>query len=102
MTVLSRTTVAALVAAGTVLAAAPSQAGNLTPYITKYHKPYYGPGPGVIAAGVVGGLALGAVAASAAAPRVIAPAYAGECYLVRRRFVDADGYVFTRRMQVCE
>ena len=57
-----------------------------------------------VAAGVVGGLALGALAAGAARPAYAAPAYgyAGECYEVRRRFVDDWGRTFIRRETVCE
>jgi len=54
-----------------------------------------------VAAGVVGGLALGALAASAARPAYAAPVY-GDCYEVRRRFVDAWGRTFVRRETVCE
>jgi hypothetical protein len=68
-----------------------------------------------IAAGVVGGLALGAIAAGAASnayaapvapgyayPAYGRPAYGGECYEVRRRYVDDWGRRFTRRETVCE
>jgi hypothetical protein len=61
-----------------------------------------------VAAGVVGGLALGALAASAARPAYaapvygVAPAYGEDCYVVRRRFVDAWGRTFIRRETVCE
>jgi hypothetical protein len=68
-----------------------------------------------IAAGVVGGLALGAIAAGAARPAYgapIAPGYAypaygrpayygGDCYEVRRRYVDDWGRRFTRVETVC-
>jgi hypothetical protein len=57
-----------------------------------------------VAAGVVGGLALGALAAGAARPAYAAPAYGygGDCYVVRRRFVDDWGRTFVRRETVCE
>ena len=61
-----------------------------------------------VAAGVVGGLALGALAAGAARPAYaapvygVAPAYGEDCYVVRRRFVDAWGRTFVRRETVCE
>jgi hypothetical protein len=68
-----------------------------------------------IAAGVVGGLALGALAAGAARPAYgapVAPGYAypaygrpayygGDCYEVRRRYVDDWGRRFTRIETVC-
>jgi hypothetical protein len=43
-----------------------------------------------------GGLALGAVAAGAAG------AYGDECFIRRERFMDEDGYVYVRRVRVCE
>jgi hypothetical protein len=66
-----------------------------------------------VAAGVVGGLALGALAAGAyaapVAPGYAVPAYGrpaygygGDCYEVRRRYVDDWGRRFTRRETVCE
>ena len=68
-----------------------------------------------VAAGVIGGLALGAIAAGAASnayaapvapgyayPAYGRPAYGGECYEVRRRYVDDWGRRFTRRETVCE
>ena len=61
-----------------------------------------------VAAGVVGGLALGALAAGAARPAYaapvygVAPAYGEDCYVVRRRFVDAWGRTLIRRETVCE
>jgi hypothetical protein len=55
-----------------------------------------------VAAGVVGGLALGALAAGAARPAYAAPVYGGDCYEVRRRYVDAWGRPFVRRETVCE
>ena len=74
------------------------------------HRPYYGHRRNrgaAVAAGVVGGLALGALAAGAArpayaAPVYSAPAYGEDCYVVRRRFVDAWGRTFIRRETVCE
>jgi len=68
-----------------------------------------------IAAGVVGGLALGAIAAGAARPAYAAPIapgyaypaygrpayYGGDCYEVRRRYVDDWGRRFTRVETVC-
>ena len=83
---------------------------------------------GVIAAGLIGGLALGALASAPAYsyPAYSYPAYsypnypysaypasypgyygngyyaAPACYTVPRRFVDAWGRVFVRRTQVCE
>lgn len=63
---------------------------------------------GAIAAGVVGGLALGALAAGAARPAYgapvygAAPVYGGDCYVVRRKFVDDWGRTFVRREQVCD
>src|SRR5918994_1041290 len=55
-----------------------------------------------VAAGVVGGLALGALAAGAARPAYAAPVYGygGDCYVVRRRFVDDWGRTFVRRETV--
>jgi hypothetical protein len=76
-----------------------------------YHPGYAyrrGPRAGAVAAGVVGGLALGALAAGAVRPAYaapvygVAPAYGDDCYVVRRRFVDAWGRTFTRRETVCE
>ena len=59
------------------------------------HGHGYGYG-GAIAAGVIGGMALGAIAASQ-------PVYAEEeCYAVRKRFVDEDGFVRTGLVTVCE
>jgi hypothetical protein len=68
-----------------------------------------------VAAGVIGGLALGAIAAGAASnayaapvapgyayPAYGRPAYGGDCYEVRRRYVDDWGRRFTRRETVCE
>jgi hypothetical protein len=55
-----------------------------------------------VAAGVVGGLALGALAAGAARPAYAAPVYGGDCYEVRRRYVDAWGRSLVRRETVCE
>jgi hypothetical protein len=55
-----------------------------------------------VAAGVVGGLALGALAAGAARPAYAAPVYGGDCYEVRRRYVDAWGRTLVRRETVCE
>ncbi len=71
---------------------------------------------GAVAAGVIGGLALGALAAGAARPAYAAPVapgyaypaygqpayYGGECYEVRRRYVDDWGRRFTRRETVCD
>jgi hypothetical protein len=68
-----------------------------------------------IAAGVVGGLALGAIAAGAARPAYAAPVapgyaypaygrpayYGGDCYEVRRRYVDDWGRRFYRHETVC-
>lgn len=81
-----------------VFAPAPHKPGPFKPG-PGYGKPYgehYGYGG--VAAGLVGGLALGAIAASAAQP----VAAEGECYTVRRRFVDAYGDVVVRRVEVCE
>ena len=61
-----------------------------------------------VAAGVVGGLALGALAAGAARPAYaapaygVAPAYGEDCYVARRRYVDAWGRTIIRRETVCE
>jgi hypothetical protein len=56
---------------------------------------------GAIAAGVIGGLAIGAIAASR--PAYAAPVYAeSECYIVKRRFVNAWGELVVRREQVCD
>ena len=63
---------------------------------------------GAVAAGVVGGLALGALAAGAARPAYGAPVYGAapvydeDCYVVRRRYVDAWGRTIVRRETVCE
>ena len=85
-----------------------------------YRAPYYrssrGSRGGAVAAGVVGGLALGALAAGAASNAYAAPVapgyaypaysrpahYGGDCYEVRRRYVDDWGRPFTRRETVCE
>lgn len=85
-------TTAALAFAGAALATAPAQAGGWYGY-------HHG---GAVAAGVIGGLALGAAAASAAAQPVYAPAYAGDCYFVRRAISDDFGNVYVRRVRVCE
>jgi hypothetical protein len=62
-----------------------------------YHRHYHG---GAIAAGIVGGLALGAIAAAAAQPAYVAPVY-GDCWVERRRVVNAWGGVAVRRVRVC-
>jgi hypothetical protein len=57
---------------------------------------------GAFAAGVVGGLALGAIATSTY-PAYASPVYAGgDCYLVKRRYVNAYGELIIRHVQVCE
>jgi hypothetical protein len=72
-----------------------------------YGAPYYRhrrAHGGAVAAGVLGGLALGALAAGAARPAYaapIAPGY-GDCYVVRRRFIDDWGRTFVRRETVCD
>ena len=66
----------------------------VAPYAYKRHRSGRN---AAVAAGVVGGLALGALAAGAARP-----AYADDCYVVRRRFVDDWGRVYFRRETVCE
>ncbi len=102
MTIIGRRTrlasAATLALAGALLAAAPSEAANLTPYIKKH----YHPAPGAIAAGVAGGVVLGALAAGAAGTRYVEDTYMGACYTVRRRYIDEDGYPVVRRIRVCE
>ena len=85
--------------------------GSLVPMSTSAEAAYrrYGHHPGytyrrhhsgrnaAIAAGVVGGLALGALATGAARAAPV-----GQCYEVRRRFVDDWGRTFVRRETVCE
>ena len=72
-------------------------------YAAPYARPYYRRNRGAaVAAGVVGGLALGALAAGAARPAYAAPAYGGDCYQVRRRYMDDFGRRFTRLETVCE
>lgn len=56
---------------------------------------------GAVAAGVIGGLAVGAMIASSR-PAYAEPVYETECYVVKRRFVNAWGDVVVRREQVCE
>ena len=56
---------------------------------------------GAVAAGVIGGLAVGAMIASSR-PAYAEPAYTSDCYIVKRRFVNAWGDVVVRREQVCE
>ena len=56
---------------------------------------------GAVAAGVIGGLAVGAIIA-ASRPAYAEPVYETECYVVKRRFVNAWGDVVVRREQVCE
>ena len=74
-------------------------------HVYRHHRSNRG---AAVAAGVVGGLALGALAAGAARPAYaapvygVAPAYGEDCYVVRRRFVDAWGRTFVRRETVCE
>ena len=68
--------------------------------------PAHARGGGLLAAGIIGGLALGAIAAGSAhaAPGYYAPqrVYGGECWLERRaihnRWGDVVGY---RRIKVC-
>jgi hypothetical protein len=56
---------------------------------------------GAVAAGIIGGLAIGAIAASSR-PAYAEPVYAeSECYLVKRRYVNAWGEVVIRHEQVC-
>ncbi len=62
----------------------------------KGHGKHYGYGGAAV--GFVGGMALGAIAASAAQPVAVE----GECYTVRRRYVDAYGDLVIRRVQICE
>ena len=84
---------AALTLGGAVLVtSAPAEAG------WGYRHRGYG---GAVAAGVIGGLALGAIAASSR-PAYAEPVYETECYVVKRRFVNAYGDVVVRREQVCE
>jgi hypothetical protein len=81
---------AALTLGGAVLAtSAPAEAG--------WGRRGYG---GAIAAGVIGGLALGAIASSR--PAYAVPVYEGDCYIVKRRYVNAYGELVIRREQVCE
>ncbi len=84
-------TLAALALGTAALASAPASAG---------WKPYYGYGygGGYLAAGVIGGMALGAMAASSGATY---PAYAAECYLVRRKIHTPYGLLI-RKVRVCE
>ncbi len=63
-----------------------------------HHKGWHGKHYGWGAAGIGAGLALGAIAASAYAQ----PAYAAECYTVRRRVVNEFGDVYIRRVRVCD
>lgn len=73
--------------------------GYVKPFYPKpyYPKPYH---PGYVGVGLgLGALAVGAAAASAASGAVYADE---ECYIVRRRVVDAYGNVFIRRVPVCE
>lgn len=84
---------AALTLGGALLAtAAPAQAGH-------WRHRHHG---GAVAAGVVGGLALGAIIASQgrayAEPVYLEP----ECYTVKKRFVNAYGDTYVRRVRVCE
>lgn len=101
MTIIGRRTrfasAATLALAGALLAAAPSEAANLTPYIKKHYRP----APGAIAAGVAG-VVLGALAAGAATTRYVGDTYLGDCYTVRRRYIDEDGYPVVRRFRVCD
>lgn len=72
-----------------------------------------GPG-GAAALGVLGGLAIGGAIASSQnayypgqriyrAPRpVYVEDYGPACYVARRRYVDAFGDVYVRRVRVCE
>ncbi|WP_232631741.1 hypothetical protein [Methylobacterium sp. Leaf118] len=69
---------------------------------------------GIIAAGIIGGLALGGLAAAAAAqPRYVAPypaygyrrvyyAPVRDCWIARRRARDDYGNFYYRRTRVCE
>jgi hypothetical protein len=84
---------AALTLGGAVVAtSAPAEAG------WGYRHRGYG---GAVAAGVIGGLAVGAMVA-ASRPAYAEPVYASDCYIVKRRFVNAWGEVVIRREQVCE
>lgn len=91
----------AAVVAGTSLVATsvPSQAGGLVRYGYGHH--HHRVWPGAVAAGVAGTVALGVLAASAGRSYVAADDN-GECYSVRRRFVDEDGYTIIRRVPVCD
>lgn len=67
---------------------------------------------GAVAAGVLGGLAVGAIIGSQAQPRYYAPAdqpvyyqrreIYRDCHTEREQFVDAYGYMRTRRIRVCD
>ena len=94
--------------AATILAtgviAAPTGA-SAKPYHGKHYGKYHGGHWGYHhrrrhwSPGLVGvGLGLGVLGAAAAA----SAAYAGECYMVRRRAVDEDGNMYIRRVQVCD
>lgn len=87
-------TLAALALGTAALASAPASAG-WKPYPGYYG---YGYGGGYLAAGVIGGMALGAMAASGGATY---PAYAADCYLVRRKVHTPYG-IAIRRVQICE
>ncbi len=108
MTALSKkslTGALAVLALGTALTATAGSA-EARPWRRHHHH------GGAIAAGAIGGLALGAILASqysahaAPAPRYApgyAPAYyGGECYLVRKRFVNRFGESYVRRVEVCD
>ncbi len=112
---------------GTVLTAAPAQAGSgyregyrTVSYGPRYHHRARSNAAGALAVGLIGGLALGAIAANSAhaypAYPVAAPAYpvaapgyyrtrvyaAPECYTIKRRFVDDWGRTIVRKTRVCE
>ena len=90
------------------------RSGNYS-YRTTYYRGRRSNVGGAVAAGVIGGLALGAIAAGAARPAYAAPVapgyaypaygrpayYGGDCYEVRRRYVDDWGRRFYRHETVC-
>lgn len=93
-----RKTVAALLAAATLgVAAAPSEA-NAGGWKGKHHHGHgHGHGYGYGAAALGGGLLLGAIIASNGRS-----GYARECWIERRKRVDAYGYVYVGKVRICD
>jgi hypothetical protein len=93
-----KTAAAALVAASTLAVAAAPTAANAGGWHKHHHK-HYGYG----AAALGGGLLLGAIIASdRARARAYVRGYDRECWVERRKRVNAYGEVFFKKVRVCD